>query len=362
LPGLAVSVVIPTYNRAGVLARALACALAQVRPGDEILVVDDGSTDGTRVLLAGYDAPVRTITTANGGAGAARNVGILAARNPLVAFLDSDDAWMPGSLEARRRVLEARPDVLYCFSDFAISLPDGRAIHHYLPRWHADPRPWEAILGPGVALRDLAGPETPLGDALVHVGDLYLCEMRANYVLTSSWIVRREAAGDALRFEPGLPNGEDWVAFGRVAGRGPGAYLDAETAWQHGDSTGRISTANELSMASGRVRVLELVWGGDARFQQDHRGAYDLELEAARLRLARALLAAGRPREARELLRLVPGAPRAFRWLAAMPGPFLGAALGVRRLVRHVGGAERRARMAWDEAVVHESHTAHVGR
>src|SRR5690242_15017647 len=108
-----ISTIIPTRNRAPLLARAIDSVLAASRPSDELIVVDDGSTDNTTAVLARYADRVRTIVTAGLGAGAARNIGVEAARHPFIAFLDSDDEWMRDRLEIGRRLLDARPDILF---------------------------------------------------------------------------------------------------------------------------------------------------------------------------------------------------------------------------------------------------------
>ena len=114
-----VSVVIPTYNRAALVGRAVRSALAETSPGDEVIVVDDGSTDDTEEALAPYRDRIRYFRARHGKAGAARNHGVREARNGLVAFLDSDDEWMPDKLVLQRAALAARPDAVFCFSDFA---------------------------------------------------------------------------------------------------------------------------------------------------------------------------------------------------------------------------------------------------
>lgn len=111
-----VSVVIPTWNRATLLRRALDSVLAQTVQPAEIVVVDDGSTDDTAAVVASYGARVRLLRQANAGVAAARNAGIAAARHELIAFLDSDDWWRERYLE---RVLPplADPDVICCFAN-----------------------------------------------------------------------------------------------------------------------------------------------------------------------------------------------------------------------------------------------------
>ena len=108
-----ISVVIPAYNSAAQLARALDSVLAQTRPAEEILVVDDGSTDATAEVARSYGDAVRLIAQANAGAAAARNAGIRAARGTWIAFLDADDEWLPDRLALQTDILDRRPDLVW---------------------------------------------------------------------------------------------------------------------------------------------------------------------------------------------------------------------------------------------------------
>ena len=96
-----ISVILPVHNRADVLARAIESVLAQTSPAFELIVVDDGSTDQSVAVAKRFaDDRVRVIELGeNRGGNAARNAGVRAARAPLIAFLDSDDAYLPGKLE-----------------------------------------------------------------------------------------------------------------------------------------------------------------------------------------------------------------------------------------------------------------------
>lgn len=111
-----VSVVIPTWNRAHLLPRAVDSVLAQTVPPAEVVIVDDGSTDDTASVVSSYGARLRCIRQANAGVAAARNAGIAAARHDLIAFLDSDDWWRPRYLE-RQLPPFADPDVVCCFAN-----------------------------------------------------------------------------------------------------------------------------------------------------------------------------------------------------------------------------------------------------
>ena len=120
-----ISVVIPTFNRAGLLRDTLAAVLAQTCPAGEIIVVDDGSTDGTQALLAGYSKLVRSVLIQNSGDLVARNVGLREARFPLVAFCDSDDLWEPDFLALMSDQWRSDPDLVACYANFRL-LQDGK--------------------------------------------------------------------------------------------------------------------------------------------------------------------------------------------------------------------------------------------
>ena len=109
LPG--VSVIVPSYNRRELLARALDSILAQTVPVDEIIVVDDGSTDGTgEMLQTRYGERVRHVWQANAGVSAARNRGLSLARGAFIALLDSDDLWHPRKTALQLQWLADHPD------------------------------------------------------------------------------------------------------------------------------------------------------------------------------------------------------------------------------------------------------------
>jgi glycosyltransferase involved in cell wall biosynthesis len=95
------SVIIPTYNRAALLCTALDSVFAQTFTDYEVIVVDDGSTDGTAAMVASYGGRVRYFQQQNKGPGAARNLGAQHATGEYLAFLDSDDLWFPWTLLAR---------------------------------------------------------------------------------------------------------------------------------------------------------------------------------------------------------------------------------------------------------------------
>jgi glycosyltransferase involved in cell wall biosynthesis len=106
-----VSVVIPAYNQERFVGACLQSALAQTESALEIIVVDDGSTDGTSEVLKGFGPPVQVIHQTNAGVAVARNVGAAAATGDLLAFLDADDVWMPDKLMEQVDRLVADPSL-----------------------------------------------------------------------------------------------------------------------------------------------------------------------------------------------------------------------------------------------------------
>ncbi|MGE5500997.1 MAG: glycosyltransferase family 2 protein [Ignavibacteriales bacterium] len=111
--GPAVSVIIPTFNRAGILPRAVSSVLAQTVRDFELIVVDDGSTDGTELVVRRFADPrVRYLSQKNQGVAAARNRGLAEARGDFIAFLDSDDEWLPQKLERQLDVFTRGPSRL----------------------------------------------------------------------------------------------------------------------------------------------------------------------------------------------------------------------------------------------------------
>lgn len=114
-----VTAIIPTYNRERFIGEAIDSVLAQTRAVQEVIVVDDGSTDKTEEVVSRYGEKVRYVRQANSGPGAARNRGMQEATGDLVAFLDSDDLWVPRKTELQLAFLERNPAQEFIFGDMA---------------------------------------------------------------------------------------------------------------------------------------------------------------------------------------------------------------------------------------------------
>jgi len=112
-----ISVVIPTFNRCELLRRALLSVLAQTLPPAEIIVIDDGSSDGTADMVSKEFSQVRYYYQENNGVSSARNLGIQHASSDWIAFLDSDDEWLTEKLVRQTAALSANPEIKICHTE-----------------------------------------------------------------------------------------------------------------------------------------------------------------------------------------------------------------------------------------------------
>lgn len=178
-PQTSVSVVIPAYNRAHTIAAAISSVLKQTRPADEIIVVDDGSTDSLREVIGSIsNKTVRIVRQPNAGANTARNKGIDESTSTFVAMLDADDQFMPDHLESALDILQSSAENTVVFGRVLVDRGEGRL-------FLKPPR----ARSPGEHLSD------------------YLLR-RTGFVQTSTVVLRRDLAAK-VRYRDGLPFGQD---------------------------------------------------------------------------------------------------------------------------------------------------------
>jgi glycosyltransferase involved in cell wall biosynthesis len=120
-----ISIILPTYNRAHCVTRAIDSAIYQTYKNIELIVVDDGSTDNTEEVLKKYTDKVVYIKQGNAGASAARNTGISKAKGEYVAFIDSDDVWLSNKLEKQVLCFDKNPEISLVFTNVTIINEDG---------------------------------------------------------------------------------------------------------------------------------------------------------------------------------------------------------------------------------------------
>lgn len=216
-----VSVIIPAYNCSSFIAAALDSVLAQTMPDYEIIVVNDGSLDTPELerVLQPYAASIRYIKQANGGASAARNTAVRAARGRYLAFLDSDDIWLPHHLEHQTRLLLQDPSLGLVYSN-GVRVKDDRLIA-------------------------IAFDETPQS-LPVNMVSLLLEKATVN---TSSTVVIREAVVAAGLFDEQLKRCEDVDLWLRLAQRGVGITFSREVQIAHRLANGLAASGDLMKQA-----------------------------------------------------------------------------------------------------------------
>lgn len=187
-----VSIVIPAHNAETYLSETLESALQQTYPNCEVIVVDDGSTDSTPIILATFGSRIRVIRQENGGSAAARNTGVAAARGKWIAFLDSDDVWLP---EKIARQLEGCGDCMISHTD---SICFGDTVSQEIRRSSFEP--------PG------------LGQILEHL-------LVINFITNSTVMLRRDIFERYRGFDESYVTCEDWALWLRICADHDLGYL-----------------------------------------------------------------------------------------------------------------------------------------
>ena len=202
---------IPTYNGAAYIHRAVDSVLSQSRPANEVIVVDDGSTDNTRETIARYGDRIRYFRQANAGAGVARNTGIKQAQNEWIAFLDADDEWLPEKLALQLDQLARHPALDWtCGNFFEASQDQPR-------RLARDPDKAQSLLIDGAYFNTYF--------------DAYLAGF---YAWTSTIVARRSLLLDAGLFAENMPRAQDTDLWFRLAYHSPRiGYLAEPLAVYH---------------------------------------------------------------------------------------------------------------------------------
>lgn len=227
----AITVIVPTYNRAHLLRATLRSVCEQTLRPDEILVVDDGSTDGTEAALADLQESILYRRIEHGGAGAARNAGLATACGEYVAFLDSDDLWEPRFLERMTAALAAVPWAGFVYCDYGTFDERGAVLARCLRRHEKT------------------------------AGNLVQALLRTDFLCTGGLLVRRACFERVGGFDPALPVAHDWDLWLRLALCYEADYVD-EVLLQVRSHEAQISR-DGAQVQADNVRIM-------AKLRRDH--------------------------------------------------------------------------------------------
>ena len=218
-----VSIIIPTYNRAGLLPRALDSIIAQTFEDWEVVLVDDGSTDATEALAAQYaerlGKRLRYVRQVRAGPSAARNHGIDACAGTYVAFLDSDDEYLPTKLERQLELFDLCPELGLVYGDSAFVDLDGRR-HESVFDEH------------GRMARNVPFDEVRPGLCVCR-GSLFDWLIREYFVATIAGMVRREILDKVIRFPVDQSYAEEWLFYLQVTRSCPAGFVNEPLCLHH---------------------------------------------------------------------------------------------------------------------------------
>ena len=250
-----VSVIIPTYNRSEAVARALSSVACQSRPADEILVVDDGSTDRTPEQIPDLFPEAVYLRQENRGVSAARNRGIREARGEYLAFLDSDDEWLPRKLERQIEALEKdrEGEHLLCHTN-EIWIRHGRRVN-------------------------------PMKKHRKYGGRIFAKCLPLCIISASSTVVHRSLLDRVGLFDESLPVCEDYDLWLRICALYPVLYLDEPLIVKYGGHQDQLSRRH-WGMDRFRIQALEKLIASGVLTAEDRAAAIRALVDKTEIYLA----------------------------------------------------------------------------
>ena len=219
-----ISAIIPTFNRAHLLPRAVDSILSQTLPPHSVIIVDDGSTDGTEKLIKKNYPEIKYLKQDNLGVSAARNAGITATSCEWLAFLDSDDEWLPEKLARQIEVLNLASAMKICHSD-EIWIRNGKRVN-------------------------------PLKKHSKFGGWMFKKALPICCISPSSAMIHRSVFDNVGLFEESLPACEDYDLWLRVTSSYPVLYISEKLVVKHGGHQNQLSE-KYWGMDRFRIQALE---------------------------------------------------------------------------------------------------------
>lgn len=318
----AVSVIIPTYNRSALLPAAIRSVLAQTLSDVEIIVIDDGSTDDTKQVIEPFLDRIRYLESDHGGPAHARNIGLRASTGRYLAFLDSDDRYLPEKLELQVTFMEAFPEVGMVSTEVSAFNEAGVLEEYHLRSYHGVYRRL------GLAYEDIysesgrfewrgseSGVQYYLGDVFRHV-------LRGTLIMSNTVLFRREVLERVGYQNETYVYAQEYEFVVRICKHHPVAFLNRPTyliryhPGQHSGYQAIPQSEPDTSKAEIRKETLRSIeaekvclqavldWGcGDPDYYRENRGWLDRRVAELYHYIGEMWLSIGEYRMARESFR-----------------------------------------------------------
>ncbi|MBU2863974.1 glycosyltransferase [Reinekea forsetii] len=261
-----ISIVIPSFNRPELALRAIKSAQKNMVKGDELWLVDDGSSKSYQLVkdYCNQHEPLNYLYAKNGGVSSARNIGLSKSKHSLVAFLDDDDEWLEGHLQAHRAAFAYEPKLVAAFSNFYDGSDDNNLQPNGVSRWSAHKRDLRLSLEK-IEFED--------GLPNIYIGNLFYDQLLADHMSLSSLSVNKHLIQEN-RFEVGLKRNQSWLFSSRCCQKGSVAFIDASLVLQHSPGVVRATNISAEETMLSRLYVMEKVWGRDDAFLEHYNNEF----------------------------------------------------------------------------------------
>lgn len=344
-----VSVIIPTYNRANYLGEAIDSILNQDIQNCriELIVVNDGSTDNTKEVVETYGNRVRYIYQDNRGAGPARNRGIDAATGEWVAFLDSDDRWLPGKLSLQFCVLDAFPGYSAIHSEFVIFSEMGILTDKGLQLWVNDPSvservEWDKIYSERYESVEY-GIHAASGSFPVYTGNIFAAQLNTNCISNWTLLVRRDCLQKDIRFSEELKFNEDYWFLCKLTEMYDIIFMDVATVENREHHGPRMTQAGYIEIFKTHMNIYNEIYRPSKSLHRPSDKEIDKSHKSLNIALFKEYLKQGLRSEARqtaEAIKMIDGpiADRTyFLYLLTLLIPFnvVGYLILLKRFIRN---------------------------
>jgi len=257
----AVSVVVPSYNRADCLPDTVASILAQTVPPAEVIIVDDGSRDHTAEVCRRLRPPVRYVHRENGGTAAAKNTGMRAATGEYIAFLDADDVWEPTKLEVQLALHAAHPEIKWSVTNHRTTDRANRPLlgvqgfARDLPAFEAAGLPPEAFFATAMTRSEIEAADSR---HTVYTGDAFELNFYGNFAYPSCAMLERRVMDQAGLFDETFRYASDTEYFHRLAAAAPlGVIMTPLFLWRRGAANTNVSSNNMAEIVRNAIRSVD---------------------------------------------------------------------------------------------------------
>lgn len=304
---LNLTVVVPCYNSAETIAETLDSIFEQTLPPQEVIVVDDGSTDETTKIVEKYKGRTRLVRQSNNGVSSARNRGAQCARSDWIAFCDSDDAWSPKKLEVVARCIDSFPDTSLIFHDFSI-LYEGRLLakrateskHSLFPLFRRHRVSMSQILPNHRYIG--VGADAPNERLDVYRGNAVYWMLAGNFIAPSTFVIKRDLFASSMGFDETYVSAEDTEFFLRLSRENDFTYIDKPLATYRVWQGSLVHREIEQTLVNG-VRALSGFFDASEEIPRELRDRYRSSLAERLAHLSYYYLSELRAEDARSAAR-----------------------------------------------------------